>query len=99
MKLRYQEQMSHKMSSGKSVTQMPKRIFLVDNNDNIDTPHVSNTAKGIVYLDDNVLPHYKYFDEENNNEATAEGRYPDSDDPYTSDNDGHQECGKGNYSH
>ena len=90
--------MSHKMSPGKSVTQMPKCIFLVDNNDNIDTPHVSNTAKGIVYLDDNVLPHYKYFDEENNNEATAEGRYLDSNDPYTSDDDSPQECGKGNYS-
>ena len=45
MKLRYQEQMSHKMSPSKSVTQMPKHIFLVDNNDNINTPHISNTVK------------------------------------------------------
>ena len=99
MKLCYQEQMSHKMWPGKSVTQMPKRIFMVDNNDNIDTPHINKTAKGIVYLDDDVFLHYEYFDEENNNEARAEGQYLDSDDPYTSDNDGHQECGKGNYSH
>ena len=64
MKLCYQEQMSHKMWPGKSVTQMPKRIFLGDNNDNIDTPHVSNTAKGTVYLDNDVLPHYEYFDKD-----------------------------------
>ena len=42
MKLRYQEQMSHKMSPGKLVTQMPKRIFLVNNDKNIDTPHNRN---------------------------------------------------------
>ena len=50
-------------------------------------------AKGTVYLDDDVLPHYTYF-ERNNNEVTAKGRYLNSDDSYMSNDNGHGECGR-----
>ena len=61
---------------------MTKRIFLVDNITNIDLPNADKTAKGIIYLNDDVLPHYEYF-ERNNYQDTAEGLYLNSDDLYT----------------
>ena len=77
---------------------MPERVFLVDGNNNINPPCQGNMKKGIIYLDDDKLPHHEYFDEENNGEATTEGSYVGSDDPYMSDDNGHRECGRGKYS-
>lgn len=77
---------------------IPDRVFLVDNNYNVNLPPKSKVQKGVVYLDDDVLPHYEYFDEEENGDATNEGNYLGSDDSDTSDDNGHRECGTGGYS-
>ena len=57
MILPYQQRIHHEVSSDTPTTQMTKHIFLVDDNANINLPHTDKTAKRIVYLNDDVLPH------------------------------------------
>ena len=76
--------------------QMSEHALPIDGNDNVNSPLVGKISKGVVYIDDDVLPNYEYFDEENNM-ATTEGSYLGSKESNTSDDDGHKECGIGGY--
>ena len=72
--MRYQEQMSHKIPPSKSNLHMPEQTPPVDGNDNINPPPIGDINKGVVYIDDDVLPHYEYVDK-GNSVTKTEGSY------------------------
>ena len=63
-------------SPPKQVT--PERVYVVD--DNYNNVKNGKQHRGMLYLDDDVLLHYKYFNEEGNDNTTTVGSYLGTDD-------------------
>jgi hypothetical protein len=68
----------------------------VDGNENINPPPAGKINKLVIYIDDDALPYYKYFDE-GTSTATTEGGDPLYLGSEYSDDDDPRECGLGGY--